>query len=287
VQVIYSPKMLAPAQGFSPSAAKPAVVVEAWLLAFPELPLRAPAPATREALARAHDSDYVEAVYAMREPNGFGTFSAEVNDSLAYTSGALLDAARAALASGGAAAAPCSGFHHAGWDFGGAFCTFNGLMVAALALQAERPGVRVGILDYDYHHGDGTEHIIERLKPGGVVHITAGAVWHRAHQAEAFLANIASDLEQLSGCDVVLYQAGADPHIDDPLGGFLTTSQMAMRDWKVFQGLKERGIAVAWNLAGGYQSPLSKVVQLHLNTMRACLEAFELSEAMGAARRIG
>jgi acetoin utilization deacetylase AcuC-like enzyme len=86
---------------------------------------------------------------------------------------------------------------------------------------------------------------------------------------------------------VVLYQAGADPHIDDPLGGFLTTSQMAMRDWKVFQGLKERGIAVAWNLAGGYQSPLSKVVQLHLNTMRACLEAFELSEAMGAARRIG
>lgn len=37
-------------------------------------------------------------------------------------------------------------------------------------------------------------------------------------------------------CDVVLYQAGADAHIDDPLGGFLTTSQLLQRDHLVFEG---------------------------------------------------
>lgn len=273
MQVVYSPRMLAPAQGFSPSAAKPEAVVQAWRACFPEIDLIEPIAVSREQLLKAHAADYVDDVYAMRLPNGFGTLSAEVNASLAYTSGAMLEAARRALASRAAVAAPCSGFHHAGWDFGGAYCTFNGLMVAALALQAENPGLCVGILDYDYHHGDGTENILETLKPGGIVHITAGETWHRAHQAEAFLANIGRDLDALASCDLVLYQAGADPHIDDPLGGFLTTSQMALRDWKVFHGLAGRGIPVAWNLAGGYQQPLSKVVQLHVNSMRACIEA--------------
>jgi acetoin utilization deacetylase AcuC-like enzyme len=73
----------------------------------------------------------------------------------------------------------------------------------------------------------------------------------------------------------VLYQAGADPHVDDPLGGFLTTAQLAQRDWRVFSGLRESGIPVAWNLAGGYQKPLAKVVALHENTMRACIAAWE------------
>ncbi len=37
-----------------------------------------------------------------------------------------------------------------------------------------------------------------------------------------------------SDCDVLLYQAGADPHIDDPLGGWMTTSQLFERDLIVF-----------------------------------------------------
>lgn len=72
---------------------------------------------------------------------------------------------------------------------------------------------------------------------------------------------------------VVLYQAGADPHIDDPLGGFLTTQQMAERDAQMFKGLKGRGVPVAWVLAGGYQDPLLKVIDLHVNTMRAAIFA--------------
>jgi hypothetical protein len=34
----------------------------------------------------------------------------------------------------------------------------------------------------------------------------------------------------MADCDVLLYQAGADPHINDPLGGWLTTAQLRERD---------------------------------------------------------
>lgn len=50
---------------------------------------------------------------------------------------------------------------------------------------------------------------------------------------------------------MVLCQAGAAPHIDDPLGGILSTAQMQARDRTVFQQLGAGPLV--WNLAGGYQ----------------------------------
>ena len=35
-------------------------------------------------------------------------------------------------------------------------------------------------------------------------------------------------------------------------------------------------IPVAWNPAGGYQTPLRKVLDIHDNTMRACVAAYRL-----------
>ena len=189
MRVVYSESMNAPAQGLSPSAAKPAAVMAAWQAQWPGLQVRPPVPVGRADFCRAHDADFVDGVLSLRLPNGFGTRSADVVASLPLTSGALLTAARWALAQGGAVAAPVSGFHHAGWDEAQGFCTFNGLMVTALALRAERPGLRVGILDYDYHLGDGTEDILERVGREGIVHITAGAHWREGCDARAFLEN--------------------------------------------------------------------------------------------------
>ncbi len=73
------------------------------------------------------------------------------------------------------------------------------------------------------------------------------------YQAQQFLDFIPQLIGSLLPADVLLYQAGADPHIDDPLGGWLTTEQLRERDRSVFQTCRERGIPVAWNLAGGYQ----------------------------------
>lgn len=226
---------------------------------------------TPEELGLAHSRQYVDDVLALRRPNGFGTWSRELADSLLYTSGAMLTAARWALADRTAVAAPCSGFHHAGWRSGGGFCTFNGLMVAALSLLASGEAGRVGILDCDNHYGDGTDDILERLgDPPNVVHRTAGRDFSSPDQVPAFFKWLDASLDEMADCDVVLYQAGADPHIDDSLGGWMTSEQMRLRDATVFDRLRAAWVPVAWNLAGGYQRDadggITPVLRIHRAT---------------------
>ncbi len=74
----------------------------------------------------------------------------------------------------------------------------------------------------------------------------------------------------------MLYQAGADPHLDDPLGGGLTSEQLARRDRIVFEGCRQTGVPVVVNLAGGYQQPVERVVELHVNTLRALAEVHQV-----------
>lgn len=79
--------------------------------------------------------------------------------------------------------------------------------------------------------------------------------------------------------DLVLYQAGADTHVDDPMGGLLTTEQMRERDRGVFAATRALGIPVAWNLAGGYQvepdGSIPRVIALHLNTFEEALRVWQ------------
>ena len=223
IPVFFSPQLVAPDQGASPSAHKPAAVVADWQRRGFPIDVIEPIPATRQQLRRAHAADFVDGVLALKRNNGFGNRSAAVAASLAHTSGAMLAAARTALGNGRVAVAPVSGFHHACYDIGGGFCTFNGLMVAACSLHAEGLVSRVGILDFDQHYGNGTADIIKTLDIDWVEHVTAGAHWRYATQAPEFLDAIPDMVAGMSGCDLILYQAGADPHIDDPYGGWLTT----------------------------------------------------------------
>lgn len=85
-----------------------------------------------------------------------------------------------------------------------------------------------------------------------VPHYTAGATWRRSDQARKFLHTLPSIVESFVGCDVLLDQAGADAHVDDPLGGWLTTAQLAERDRIVFETAHRIGLPLVWNLAGGY-----------------------------------
>ena len=270
IPVIYSPLMAAENDSFSPSAAKPRAAVESWRKLDIPLNVMVPEPASVEDLARAHLPAFVDAVLACRSDNGFGNRSKAVAASLPHTSGAMLAAAREALRNGRVAVAPCSGFHHAGYANAGGFCTFNGLMVTAMALHASGEATRVGILDFDQHYGDGTDNIIDRLRIDWINHYSAGEHYGFPTEARRFLSSISGLVAAMKNCDVILYQAGADPHIDDPLGGWLTTEQLYERDLLVFQAAAELRIPVAWNLAGGYQTPLRKVLRIHDATIRAC-----------------
>jgi acetoin utilization deacetylase AcuC-like enzyme len=286
LSVFYTDAMVADASSFSPSAGKPIEVLKSWrALGYP-LEIISPEPVTASLLKLAHDPEFVDDLLAGKRNNGFGNRLPGVAASLPYTSGALLAAARHAIANKAGAIAPCSGFHHAGYDFAGGYCSFNGLMVTAAVLLAEGVVKKIGIIDFDQHWGNGTADIINRLGLSDtVVHYSPTNAFGRATRATAFLDAIPALLDIFSDCDLILYQAGADPHIDDPLGGWLTTEQLAQRDQLVFSGLRQRRIPVAWVLAGGYQrdaaGSLRPVLDIHDNTLRAFADAWGIA-AVGA-----
>jgi len=278
IPVYFRPEATATSRFFAPGTFKPSACVVDWLTAGLPIEVRSHAPASREQLCLAHDPHYVEGVLGGRLPNGFGGRQADVAASLPYTTGAMIAAADDALTSGAVACAPVSGFHHAGWDRGGGYCTFNGLVVAARHLHAQGRVQRVGILDLDQHYGDGTEEIRRHLRLDWIQHDTAGARCRRAVDAEPYLADLPRRLRTFSGCDLLLYQAGADPHVHDPLGGWMTDLQLERRDRIVFECAAELGLPVAWNLAGGYRrdarGSIAPVLAIHRRTMQVCAAVY-------------
>lgn len=262
----------------SPSAGKPAQVMGRWEASGVPIVRMPVTPATVDELALAHAREYVEEVLAGRRRNGFGNTLAAVAATLPWTTGSLVSAARFVAREGGVAVSPTSGFHHARHGGGGGFCTFNGLMVAVRVLQSEGLARRIGILDIDMHYGDGTDDIIFKLGVEGVHHWTFGAHHGSPRTAEAFVAGLPTVLAGFDDCEVVLYQAGADPFVEDPLGGVLTLEQLRMRDRLVFRHFARTRVPLVWNLAGGYcldaAGTIAPVLGIHMATLEECFAAY-------------
>lgn len=274
----------------SPSAGKPALVMSDWMSnpAIAQfIEVKSFDPATNEHLYAAHSQSYVDAVLSCERSNGFGTKSQAIAASLRFTTGSMIAAALHVLTSKAqgfnVAVSPTSGFHHAGYSDGRGFCTFNGLMATAIQVHKLGLAKRILIVDMDQHYGDGTDDIIHQLGIEYIDHITAGKPYTTAAQALK-----CADLSKHHGMrekryDLVLYQAGADIHVDDPLGGLLTTEQMITRDALVFAACSLYGVPLVWNLAGGYKRDakggISPVLSLHRNTMNQCIKAAKNANA--------
>lgn len=285
IKVFYDPRQVAdqgqqsiPGALKSPSARKPAQIADA-LRNFSGIEFVVPEPLSVEDFKLAHDPNYVDGIMSLDIENGFGTKSQAVVDSLPWTNGAMFDALRYATHS-----SPCcalvSGFHHAGysgWRDFGYFCTFNGLLIAAAKL-----GKKVAIIDCDQHWGNGTDDILTKLPKLAekVYHDTFGKRFYRKEHAKDYLeymkpgGQLENNLNKFEP-DVILYQAGADVHIDDPYGGIFTTEQILERDICMFTIAERAGFPICWNLAGGYQiepdGSIPKVIEIHLNTFKACM----------------
>jgi acetoin utilization deacetylase AcuC-like enzyme len=279
MKVFYRPEMVGPEKiAGSPSPGKPGKVVDSWVKRFgDDITLASFPPATHSQIIEAHDAEYVMDVMDGVVPNGFGTIDPALSKTLPFTVGSILHATLHALRTKQCTVSPTSGFHHAGFRHGAGYCTFNGLMVAAAAVRLRES--RVASRDADMHYGDGTDEIRKRVDlEDSVRHWSVGEYWSQPGDAEAFLDSLPVAVETLclipEPVDVLIYQAGADPHIHDPLGGWLTTAQLAQRDRIVFTEAKRLGIPVVWNLAGGYQDPIEKVIDIHVNTMREALEVY-------------
>lgn len=286
VPVFYRPEQnCTRAASYSPSAGKPALVVRDWRsneqIAH-GIEIHSFEPVSRELLYRVHSKYYVDGVLDGTIANGFGNLHQEVADSLPYTVGSMVAAARYALEHPECpiVVSPTSGFHHAEYSNGDGFCTFNGLMAAAVEVHRLGLAKRILILDGDQHYGNGTDDIIEALGIDFVTNLTASKSYRTAEEALE-LFDIVRSHTVCGVCpdkkyDLILYQAGADIHVNDPLGGILTTGQMLERDQSVFWGAHARGVPVVVNLAGGYQRDANKTIEpvlaLHRQTMLECIK---------------
>lgn len=270
IKVVYSNDMFCDDVMFSPSARKPKLLAERLIEKGYNIRWINPIELEISDFYLCHDPTHVNAIMNCKKENGFDTISQCVTKMLLFTSGAMY---KACLESSkdSPVAALVSGFHHAEYDVAQMFCTFNGLIVSALKLIKSEKCKKIAILDCDYHFGNGTEQILQKMSLfDNIFHFSFGKYYKRRDQANDYLLKIDElfhPLLQFSP-DLIIYQAGADVHINDPLGGLFDDSQIYERDIKIFSMAKNLGVPIAWNLAGGYQ--VNKVIDIHENTFRAC-----------------
>ncbi len=247
-----------------------------------------PEPADTAMLRAAHTPAWVEAVMAARVPAaaerriGFPV-SPAVARRAALSVGGTLAAARAALAAG-AALNLAGGSHHAMPDCGAGYCVFNDLAVAAMVLVRE--GRRVLVLDLDVHQGDGTAVCLagvagaftlsihcERNFPVRKARSSLDVALPAGTGDAAYLAALEAALEasvEASRPDLVLVQAGVDPHVEDRLGHLSLTDQgLLARDRLVRGALMARGIPFAVTLGGGYDADVLRLGRRHARTLLA------------------
>lgn len=241
---------------------------------IPRVEIVAPASLAEGDVARVHDPVYVQAVRTgqprtLAESQGF-QWDPQLFIAVLASNGGAVEAALRAHRSGTAAGSLSSGLHHAHRTYGLGNCTFNGLALATRALL-EDGAKNVLVLDLDAHCGGGTNELI-----GGDPRI-----WHvdvavhpfdrytpaprqtldLVQDARQYLPAVQRRLEELPHrappFDVCLYNAGMDPHERSPVGGLpgITHELLAAREQLVFQWCRERGVPVAFVLAGGYLGP--------------------------------
>jgi acetoin utilization deacetylase AcuC-like enzyme len=240
-------------------------------------------PASDADLERVHDPDYLEAL-ADAEAHGGGWLDPDTYvvpgsmEAARLAAGAAIHAARAAVA-GHAEVAFAAGRppgHHARRDRGTGFCLVNHVAVAVEALRADGVVRRVAIVDWDVHHGDGTEAIFAGdadliyasthqypFYPGtGAAADHAGGIAHNhplpaGDGDEAFVAAWRDELLpaiEAFGPEAILVSAGYDAHAADPLAELAVTEAGFMDVARLLGAAAARiGIAgIALTLEGGY-----------------------------------
>ncbi len=188
--------------------------------------------------------------------------------------------------------------HHAERDRAMGFCLFNNVAVAAAWLRAHGGIGRVLIVDWDVHHGNGTQHIFEEepevfyfsvhqfpLYPGtGTAEergrgrglgATRNCPLPPGAGDEAYLGALRGPLGEEAERfrpEFVLVSAGFDPHRLDPLAQLKVSTEAFGEATRIVREIAETyaGGRLVSVLEGGYHlEALSECVALHVETLLA------------------
>ena len=263
--------------------------------------LIAPA-ATIEQLTRVHPRAYVDAILGIRPPPGElvhvdadTVMSSGSANAARHAAGAVVAAVDGVL--GGRArtafAAVRPPGHHATPDVPGGFCLFSNVAIGALHARAAHGVGRIALIDFDVHHGQGTQAVVESdpdlfyasshqypLYPGtgsprerGIAGNVANAALPAGSGSAEFRAAWSERLlPALDGFapELVIVSAGFDAHRRDPLAQldvetedfvWLTEELLAIAD-------RHAGGRLVSVLEGGYDlAALAESVATHVRTL--------------------
>ncbi|XP_056229728.1 uncharacterized protein SYNPCC7002_A1628 [Seriola aureovittata] len=208
-----------------------------------------------------------------------------------YETGGTVLAAEVALQRG-LACSTAGGTHHAFPSFGSGFCLLNDLAVAAKYLMGNSsPKRKVLIVDLDVHQGDGTAFIFKEETCVFTFSVHCGKNFPlRKQQSDLdisvedgmedkdYLSTVEAHLPWLLETfrpDLVLYDAGVDPHWEDELGRLRLTDQgLYQRDLYVMKTVVNRGVPVAAVIGGGYSRDIDKLALRHSIVHRAATQVW-------------
>jgi acetoin utilization deacetylase AcuC-like enzyme len=256
--------------------------------------------ATRDEIARVHDSNYVDAIEAASPSEGLHFIDPDTAlcayslDAAYHAAGAVAQAVDLVM-SGECQRAFCAvrpPGHHAERRRAMGFCVFNNIAVGAAHAMAAHGVSRVAIVDFDVHHGNGTEDIfagdprvlmvgtfqhplypysgLDPLGPNMInVPLAAGSggAEFRAAVEEQWAPALEAHRPEL-----ILISAGFDAHREDPLANLeLVENDYAWVTRKLC-ALADRHAQgrIISSLEGGYSlSALGRSVGEHLRELVA------------------
>lgn len=196
----------------------------------------------------------------------------------------------------GMACNTAGGTHHAYADFGSGYCIFNDLAIAARSIQAEGLAARILIVDLDVHQGDGTASIFADDESVFTFSMHCGKNFPFRKQVsdldvplpvdagdDEYLNALRTNLPRLldgtdgkRSPDLVLFDAGVDPHVADRLGKLaLTDDGLMRRDHFVLESCAARGIPVASVVGGGYSKDIDALTRRHSFVFRMADEVYQ------------
>ena len=234
-------------------------------------------PAEPRQIEEIHSRAYIDGVKRLCDSggghlDGDTPVSARSYEVALLAVGGIISAARA-VAGGEVDNAFCAvrpPGHHAERDHGMGFCVFNNVAVAARFLQKEQGLAKIAILDWDVHHGNGTQWAFYDdptvlyasvhqypFYPGTGTASQTGEGAGEGYTLNVPMAGSCGDDEYLSildetivpairqfGPDFFLLSAGFDAHRADPIGGMNMTTEG-------FAEMTRRMKAVAAETCGG------------------------------------
>jgi acetoin utilization deacetylase AcuC-like enzyme len=254
--------------------------------------------ATREQLCRVHDADYVEQIFLKSPKQGQSWLDPDTSMNPFSLSAALRAAGAAVLGVDLVMNAESSAVfcnvrppgHHAEHDRAMGFCIFNNVAVgAAHALQVYKLK-RIAIVDFDVHHGNGSEDIF-REEPKVLFCSTYQHPFYPFSGNENSAQHIV-DVPLAAGTDspafrdavathwlprleafqpeLILISAGFDAHVEDDMAGLRLTEQdyawVTTEVKKIAD--KYAGGRIVSTLEGGYAlSALGRSVAAHVNAL--------------------